>query len=124
MNEKTINIKMMSDTALAYLEKNIDRVTEKIKTNNDNSWIQSEFPEPMFIEKKFQINDFEMMDNPESKDKNVDFKNSVTLYEALKDLPRYVLCDERFWLWLHFEKFYPEVKGMMPIKNKSTILDH
>ena len=32
MNEKTINIKMMSDTALAYLEKNIDRVTEKIKT--------------------------------------------------------------------------------------------
>lgn len=29
MNEKTINIKMMSDTALAYLEKNIDRVTEK-----------------------------------------------------------------------------------------------
>lgn len=60
MNEKTINIKMMSDTALAYLEKNIDRVTEKIKANNDNSWIQSEFPEPMFIEKKFQINDFEM----------------------------------------------------------------
>ena len=124
MNEKTINIKMMSDTALAYLEKNIDRVTEKIKTSNDNSWIQSEFPEPMFIEKKFQINDFEMMDNPESKDKDVDFKNSVTLYETLKDLPRYVLCDERFWLWLHFEKFYPEVKGMMPIKNKSTILDH
>lgn len=60
MNEKTINIKMMSDTALAYLEKNIDRVTEKIKTNNDNSWIQSEFPKPMFIEKKFQINDFEI----------------------------------------------------------------
>ena len=124
MNEKIINIKMLSDTALAYLKKNIERVTEKIKTNNDNCWIHSEFPEPMFIEKKFQINDFELIDNPESKDKDIDFKNSVTLYEALKALPRCILCDERFWLWLHFEKFYSEVKGMMPIKNKSTILDH
>lgn len=124
MTENLINIKMMSDTALAYFEKNIDRVTDSIKSNADNSWIQSEFPEPRFIEKKFQIKDFDLIDNPESKDKEIDFKNSVTLYEALRGLPRYVLCDERFWLWLHFEKFYPQVKSMMPIKNKSTVLDH
>lgn len=124
MTEKTINIKMMSDTALAHLEKNIDRITEKIKTNGDNSWIQSEFPEPIFIEKKFEIKDFELIDNPESKDKDVDFKNSVILFETLKKLPRYVLCDERFWLWLYFEKFYPQVRNMMPIKSKSTVLDH
>lgn len=124
MTENIINIKMMSDTALAYLEKNIDRVTDNIKANEGNKWIQSEFPEPMFIEKKFQIKDFDLIDNSESKDKDIDFKNSVTLYEALKNLPRYVLCDERFWLWLHFEKFYPQVKSMMPIKNKSTVLDH
>lgn len=124
MNENKINIKMMSDTALAYLEKNIDRITDHIKTNEDNGWIKSEFPEPMFIEKKFQIKDFDLIDNLESKDKDIDFKNSVALYEALKDLPRYVLCDERFWLWLHFEQFYSQVKSMMPIKNKSTVLDH
>ena len=124
MTEKIINIKMMSDVAVAYLEKNIDRVTAKIKENGNNAWILTEFPEPMFIEKKFQIRDFDLRDNPKSEDKEIDFANSVTLYEALKDLPRYILCDERFWLWLHFEKFYPQVKGMMQIKNKSTILDH
>lgn len=124
MTENTINIKMMSDNALAYLKKNIDRVTEKIKANEDNSWIQAEFPEPMFIEKKFEIKDFDLIDNPESKDKDIDFKNSVTLYEALKGLPRYVLCDERFWLWLHFEKFYPQVKSMMTIKSSTTVRQH
>jgi len=34
------------------------------------------------------------------------------------------LTDERFWLWLHLEKFYKEVKSMMTVNGKSTILDH
>lgn len=124
MNEKTVHIKMMSDTALAYLQKNIERITEKIKDGENNDWIWPEFPEPAFIEKKFQISDFGLKGNPSSKDKEIDFANSIVLYEALKNLPRYVLCDERFWLWLYFEKFYTQVRSMMPIEGKSTVLNH
>ena len=38
----------------------------------------------------------------ESMDKEIDFANSITLYNSLNVLPRYVLIDQRFWLWLHF----------------------
>lgn len=124
MSEKMINISMMSDTALAYLRQNIDRVADKIIEDDKNDWISLDFPKPMFIEKKFQIKNFELIDNPESKNKDIDFKNSIVLYESIKRLPRYVICDERFWLWLHFSKFYSQIRKMMPIKNKSTVLDH
>lgn len=124
MNEQMINIKFMDDTALSYLKQNIRRITEKILANSDNSWIYSEFKTPVFIEKKYQIKDFALIDNPGSKDKEKDFANSLAIYENLKHLPRYILCDERFWLWLYFEKFYSETKSFMSIKNEKTVLDH
>ena len=36
-------------------------------------------------------------------------------------LPRYILSDERFWLWLHFDKFYAVVRNMMKIKGATTV---
>lgn len=119
-----IHIKLLSENALAHLLKNIDVITKKIQDNDTNNWIYSEFPDKMFAEKKFEIEDFNLSDNPESSDKDLDLQNSITIYESLKCLPRYVLTDERFWLWLHFEKFYKEVKSMMKINGKSTITDH
>lgn len=119
-----IHIKLLSENALAHMKKNIDVITKMIKENDSNEWIYSEFPEKMFIEKKYEIDDFSLADNPESNDKGLDLANSITIYESLKSLPRYVLTDERFWLWLHLEKFYKEVKSMMTVNGKSTILDH
>lgn len=119
-----INVKMLSDTALAYLEKNIEQITKQIQENNTNEWIFSTFPQPMFVTKKFIISDFSIAENLNSNDKSLDFENSKNIYENLKNLPRYILTDERFWLWLHFEKFYKEVKAMMPINGKSTVTDH
>lgn len=119
-----IHIKLLSENALAHMKKNIDVITKKIQENEDNKWIYSEFPEKMFIEKKYEIDDFEIIDNPESKDKEIDLTNSITIFNSLKVLPRYVLTDERFWLWLHLEKFYKEVKSMMTVKGTSTVLDH
>lgn len=119
-----IHIKLLSENALAHMKKNIDVITKMIKENDSNEWIYSEFPEKMFIEKKYEIDDFSLTDNPESNDKGLDLANSITIYESLKSLPRYVLTDERFWLWLHLEKFYKEVKSMMTVNGKSTILDH
>ena len=120
----SIHIKMLSEDALIFLKKNIGLITKKIIENDDNEWIYSTFPQPMFVEKKCSIFDFELKDNPESSDKDADFYNSITLYEKLKDLPRYIICDEKFWLWLHFEKFYLITKRMMRIRGESTVKDH
>ena len=115
-----INIKLLSEDALNYLKENLERVTKLIQDNDDNKWIYNEFPQPMFVEKKFQINDFDLKDNPDSKNKDIDLKNSILLYESLSKLPRYILTDQNFWLWMHFEKFYSIVKKMMTVNNKST----
>ncbi len=116
-----ITIKMMSDTALEHLKKNIKYITKLITENDDNDWIYQEFPKPIFVEKRYEIDDFSLIPNPKSIDKLIDFKNSVTIYENLRNLPRYILIDQRFWLWLHFEKFYSIVKDMMTINGISTI---
>ncbi len=120
----SIKVKMMSENALIYFKNNLSRITQKILENDDNKWIYTEFPDPMFIEKKFEFDDFELTDNPESADKTIDYNNSVLIYERLCKLPRYVLCDERFWLWLHFDKFYLLVKNFMKVRGDSTIRDH
>ncbi len=119
-----INIQMFSDDALNYIKKNLERVTEKIINNDNNDWIINEFPKPIFITKKFQIEDFSLIENPESKNKEIDYKNSIAIYNSLKNLPRYILTDERFWLWLEFDKFYKETKSMMKIESKSTVNNH
>jgi hypothetical protein len=116
-----ITVKMMSDTAVEHLKKNIKYITKLITENDDNDWIYQEFPKPIFVEKKYEIDDFSLIPNPKSANKEIDFKNSVTIYENLRNLPRYILIDQRFWLWLHFEKFYSIVKDMMTINGISTI---
>lgn len=123
MNNK-VNVKVLSDTALAHFIKNAESITKKIQDFDDNQWIWAEFEQPMFVEKRFVFDDFSLEDNPESADKNIDINNHIRLYESLNSLPRYILCDERFWLWLELEKFYYVTKRMMKINSVSTIRDH
>ena len=122
--ERIIKVQTLSENALLYLRANLESVAKKISENEDNSWIKDEFPQPMFIEKKYEITDFELKDNPDSINKEIDYENSIKLYEHLNKLPRYLLCDERFWLWLYFDKFYFEVRSFMKVRGKSTIKDH
>lgn len=119
-----INIKMLSEDALIYIKENAESFSKKIDENENNLWIQKTIPHPVFSEKKLQIEYFDLLDNPESADKNIDFKNSVKIYESLKELPRHILCDQRFWLWLHLDKYYKIVRNMMKIRSKSTFTDH
>ncbi len=119
-----IHIKIMNDSAVAYLSKNIAHIVKKIQENESNEWIYTEFPQPMFIEKKYEIKDFDLTPNPESQNKSIDFDNSILLYENLKSLPRYILSSEQFWLWMHFEKYYSIVREMMKINGVSTVTDH
>lgn len=119
-----INIKMLTDESYQFMSKNIETVVKNIVENENNDWIYNEFPKPMFVEKTLKIEDFSLIDNPDSKDKDIDFKNSVIIFENLKTLPRYILCDDKFWLWLYLEKFYSITKNMMRINGVSTVKDH
>lgn len=116
-----INIKFLSEDALNYLKKNCDFIAEKIKENENNNWIYDVFPRNLFVEKKYQIEDFDLLENPDSSDKDIDFDNSIRIYEHLNILPRSVLSDRRFWLWLQFEKFYKVARTLVTIKGASTI---
>ena len=119
-----IRIKYISDDAVATFKANLGTFTKLIQENEDKEAVIRELPAPAFIEKKFEIEDFEILANPNSDDYDKDLANHLTLYNALKDLPRYVLCDERFWLWLYLDKFYEETRTMMTVKSESTIGDH
>ena len=52
-----IHIKIMNDSAVAYLSKNIAHIVKKIQENESNEWIYTVFPQPMFIEKKYETRD-------------------------------------------------------------------
>lgn len=54
----------------------------------------------------------------------VDFENSIILYNSLKDLPLYILTDERFWAWINLTKGYKAAIQAMPVKSDSTFADH
>lgn len=120
----TINIKMLTESNLSHFKKNLDRVTELIKANVTNDWIYREFASPVFTTKTISIEDFNLHENKDSLDKAVDLDNSVKLYEHLKDVPRYILTDEKFWLWLYLEKFYNVSRTIMSIKSSTTVGDH
>ena len=119
-----IYIKMLSEDALSYIQKNINKVYNYIVENEDNSWILELDIPNFFVTKKYEIDDFQLIDNPEEKDRDIALKNSIALYESIKTLPRFILTDEKFWLWLYLDKFYAEVKSMMKIQSVSTIKDH
>lgn len=119
-----IHIKLLSEDALGYMYKNIDKVTSLIINNDNNKWVETTFPHPVYIEKKFSISDFELEENVNSENLESDVKNHIKIYENLKVLPRYILTDEKFWLWLYLDKFYSITRTMMRINGVSTITDH
>lgn len=120
----TINIKVLSEDAYLFFKNHLEEITKKIIENEDNLWVEKTFPSPIFVDKKIFVPDFELIENPDSKDKDIDFENSIKIYESLQSVPNFILCDNRFWLWLHLEKFYPIVRNMMKINGVSTIKDH
>lgn len=121
--ENRINIKYMADETLETLRVNLDGLIHNfIDYPKDPSWIYSLTDERTFITKKFTINDFTLKIPKGSKDKETEFENSIMLYENLKDLPGYVLTDERFWNWINFEKGYEVALIMMPVTPSSSVI--
>lgn len=118
-----INISFITDDALETLYKNSEEVANYLMKEKDNSnWLKLIYNGQIFEEKKYKINDIELLtdDNYE----NVDFENSIRIYEALKELPRYILTDERFWCWFNFTIGYKAALQAMKINSKTTFEDH
>ncbi|GFP76387.1 DUF6339 family protein [Clostridium fungisolvens] len=121
-----INIKFLSDEALATVKGNLDKFTKIIKNNPtcSDAFI-AELPADYFIEKKYLIEDFELKSSVDGDYSKVDFENAVILYEHLKDLPKHVLGNERFWMWIILEKGYAAGVQAMPMDSgKNVIKDH
>lgn len=116
----------MSDETIETLRANIDIYTNKLINNPKNHrWIYDINTERTFIKKKQTIEDFQLIKPKNSKDTRVNINNSIKLYENLKELPMYVLTDEKFWNWINFEKYYEVALLTMPVKKGDAVLkDH
>ncbi len=121
-----IYIKYMTDEAVETLKANPDVVTAKLIENPDNAlWLQSFFPGQLWVTKKYEIEEFSLLEPKDDKDRDADLANSILLYERLRHLPLYVLTDERFWCWINFEIGYRAALKYMPVKKGSSIFkDH
>jgi len=121
-----IYIKYMTDELLEAIKKNPSTVSNYMDNNKiDNGWLKKIYSGKLFVEKTLKIPDFELKLSDKGDYKEVDFENSVILYESLKDLPKYVLSDERFWAWINFEKCYEVALQAMPIDgSKTRVLNH
>jgi len=121
-----INVKFLTDEALATVKANFDKFTKIVKENpQDSSVFIAELPEDCFVEKKYPIEDFELKVSADGDYSKVDFENATTLYEHLSVLPKHVLGDERFWMWVILEKCYAATVQAMPMESgKKIIEDH
>lgn len=121
-----IYIKYMSEDTVETLKANLDTYTEKFISNpTDSSWINGITRDKTYITKKYSIKDFDLKRMQDINDKKTEIENSIKLYEHLKDLPDYVLADEKFWSWINFEKGYEIALKMIPVTlNSSVIKNH
>ena len=119
-----INIQYASDELVETMRANLKIVVSNIQKSSDNSWVRSFISGKAFVTKKHEIEDFTLTMPRDEKDYETIYRNAVILYEHLRNLPGYVLSDERFWLWLMLDKFYAESLVMMPITSESTFNDH
>lgn len=124
MMNNRIPICYINDQLLENLRENAEEVSELIKNHSDTGWLKKYAAGQLFEEKKFYIPDFTLNLSDDGDYSKVDFLNSKILYESLKDLPRYVLTNENFWVWLELTKCYDVCRQAMPIRSKSTFLEH
>lgn len=121
-----INIQILNKEAIETIKANLDKFTKLVEENPINSDVLiAELPEKCFIEKNYMIDDFELNISDDGDYSKVDFDNAIILYEHLKELPKYVLGDEGFWMWVLLKKGYAAAVQAMPMSSgKNIIKDH
>jgi hypothetical protein len=119
--DRQIYISYMTDQAIDTLNSNQSMITEKIKNNiHDSNWINDMVSGNIYEERKFKIKDFELKTSIEGNYSSVELENAIILFNTLKELPRYILTDERFWAWITVNKCYRASVQAMPLKYETT----
>lgn len=104
-----INIKMMTEEAYRTLQKDCDGVLKMIiNHSSDSSWLKDYLGFEPYEVKKYVIDDFELKIADDYND--VALENAIILYEKLNKLPKYILCNNRFWAWINMEKAYRQAQ--------------
>ena len=104
-----INIKMMTEEAYRTLQKDCDGVLKMIINHpSDSSWLKDYLGFEPYEVKKYVIDDFELKIADDYND--VALENAIILYEKLNKLPKYILCNNRFWAWINMEKAYRQAQ--------------
>ena len=102
-----INIKLMTEEAYITLQKNIGELLKQIKNHpSDSTWLKEFLGFEPYETKTYTIEDFELKYSENYSE--VALQNAKTLYEHLLHLPKYILCNTRFWAWINFEKAYKQ----------------
>ncbi len=104
-----INIKMMTEEAYRTLQKDCDGILKMIINHpSDSSWLKDYLGFELYEVKKYVIDDFELKIADDYND--VALENAIILYEKLNKLPKYILCNNRFWAWINMEKAYRQAQ--------------
>lgn len=104
-----INIKMMTEEAYRTLQKDCDGVLKMIINHpSDSSWLKDYLGFEPYEVKKYVIDHFELKFADDYND--VALENAIILYEKLNKLPKYILCNNRFWAWINMEKAYRQAQ--------------
>ena len=104
-----INIKMMTEEAYRTLQKDCDGILKMIINHpSDSSWLKDYLGFEPYEVKKYVIDDFELKIADDYND--VALENAIILYEKLNKLPKYILCNNRFWAWINMEKAYRQAQ--------------
>lgn len=102
-----INVKLMTEEAFSTLQKNTSEVFKQIQDHpSDATWLADYLGFEPYETKKYTIEDVDLKYAENYAD--VAFDNAKMIYEHLNHLPRYILCDMRFWAWFTFEKAYKQ----------------
>lgn len=116
-----INIGYMTEVAYKELATNIEDYSQKFRDNpEDSSWINILADGRVFQEKRFQIDDFQLLEPESPKDTKTLITNSILIYEKLKHLPKYVLSNKYFWLWFMFTRCYSVSLKLMEKQDVSS----
>ena len=118
------NIRILSEDDIIRLKTNLSVVQEKMQKCPDNSWLKDFFQkEDPFIKAKYSMEDFEL-DTSKEDPVETDLQNAITIHKNLKNLPICVLCDERLWVGLGFDKFYNYMQYRWPSNKIINLKSH
>ena len=98
---KEITIQYLSDEGLAMLKQNFGNNLQKYKDNDKKYFIDILNEHNYLIDSTYVIEDF-TQNLAFDEDNNVnDLKNIKIVYEAMKNIPLYVMMDDRFWVGIN-----------------------